>query len=100
MIADCHPDEQLAALHHQGRETIRATRGEGAVRYPWGVQHLTISYVTGEASSDDAQRLLRRVRPSHAPLRIDAVHLVDVTVDSKAKAVTWEHLDAIPLGGG
>ncbi|WP_411150646.1 2'-5' RNA ligase family protein [Streptomyces sp. A30] len=98
VIADCHPDDQLAALHHRVRETIRITRGDDAVRYPWGVQHLTISYANGEASSDDAQRLLRRVRPSHASLNVDSVHLVDVTADKEAKTITWEELAKIPLG--
>jgi hypothetical protein len=51
------------------------------------------------AQSDDAQRILRRVRPSHAPLHVDAVHLVDVTADSNAKTITWKHLAAIPLAG-
>jgi hypothetical protein len=100
LIADCHPDEELAVLHRRVRDAIRAIRGDDAVRYPWGVQHLTISYATEEASSDDAQRLLRRVRPSHAPLRIDAVHLVDVAADHEAKTITWDHIASIPLGGG
>lgn len=30
VIADCHPDDQLAALHHRVRETIRITRGDDA----------------------------------------------------------------------
>lgn len=99
VIADLHPDEQLADLHHTVREAIRTVRGDDAVRYPWGLQHLTVSYAHGETSSDDAQRLLRRVRPSHAPLHVDAVHLVDVTADSEAKTITWDHLAAIPLAG-
>ncbi|WP_175308957.1 hypothetical protein [Streptomyces lunaelactis] len=69
------------------------------MRYPWGVQHLTISYANGEASSDEAQRLLRRVRPSHVLLRIDAVYLVDVFADPQAKSITWDDLARIPLGG-
>jgi len=52
-----------------------------------------------EASSDDAQRILRRVRPSHAPLHVTEVQLVDVTADSAAKTITWERLATIPLGG-
>jgi hypothetical protein len=99
VIADLHPDEQIAALHHAVREAIRDTRGEQAVQYRWGLQHLTISYAKAEASSDDAQRILRRVRPSHAPLHVDAVHLVDVTADSDAKTITWKHVAAIPLAG-
>lgn len=98
VIADLHPDQQLAALHRDVRETIRAVYGEDAVRYPWSTQHLTIAYAHGEADSDQAQRLLRRVRPSHAPLHIDSVHLVDVTADSSEKTITWDHLAAIPLG--
>ncbi|NUK23915.1 hypothetical protein [Streptomyces lunaelactis] len=99
MIADLHPDEQLAALHYTVREAIRTVRGDDAVRYPWGLQHLTISYAREEASSDDAQRILRRVRPSHAPLHVTEVQLVDVTADSNAKTITWERLATIPLGG-
>jgi hypothetical protein len=49
-----------------------------------GLQYLTLPS-NGEASSDDAQRLLQRVRPSHAPLWIDKVRLVDVTADSDAR---------------
>src|SRR5687768_384004 len=38
------------------------------------------------------------MRPSHAPLYIDAVHLVDVTADKENKSITWDHLARIPLG--
>ncbi|MFD4814709.1 2'-5' RNA ligase family protein [Streptomyces sp. NPDC058418] len=99
VIADLHPDDQLAALHRAVREAIRTVRGDDAVRYPWGLQHLTISYAREEASSDDAQRILRRVRPSHAPLHVTEVQLVDVTADSTAKTITWERLATVPLGG-
>ncbi|MQS17391.1 2'-5' RNA ligase family protein [Streptomyces kaniharaensis] len=98
VIADLHPDEQLTGLHHAVRDTIRSVRGRDAVRYPWSTQHLTLAYASGDADSDQAQRQLRRVRPSHAPLHIDAVHLVDVTADATAKTITWDHLAAIPLG--
>ncbi|RNG38040.1 2'-5' RNA ligase family protein [Streptomyces botrytidirepellens] len=99
VIADLHPDEELASLHRRVRDAIRAVRGEEAVQYPWGIQHLTISYAHAEADSDEAQRLLRGVRPGHASLHIDSVHLVDVTADSKAKIITWQTLAEIPLGG-
>lgn len=51
-----------------------------------------------EADSDAAQRLLRRVRPSHAPLHVNAVHLVDVTAGPQAKTITWEDVTRVPLG--
>ncbi|MFH8636066.1 hypothetical protein [Streptomyces goshikiensis] len=34
VIADLHPDDQLAALHHRVCEAIRAVRGDAAVQYP------------------------------------------------------------------
>ncbi|WP_184502895.1 2'-5' RNA ligase family protein [Streptomyces botrytidirepellens] len=98
VIADLHPDEELTSLHRRVRGAIRAVRGERAVQYPWGVQHLTISYAQAEADSDEAQRLLRSVRPGHACLHIDKVRLVDVTADSGAKTITWQTLAEIPLG--
>jgi hypothetical protein len=98
VIADLHPDEELTALHQEVREAIREVLGDDAVRYPWSTQHLTLAYAHAEADSDEVQRRLRRVRPSHASLHIDAVHLVDVTADSTAKTITWDHLAAIPLG--
>jgi hypothetical protein len=62
---------------------------------------LTGAYAYGHADSDAAQRQLRRVRPSHAPLYISAVHLVDVTATTaeRSKTITWTELATIPLGG-
>ncbi|WP_405097985.1 hypothetical protein [Micromonospora sp. NBC_01412] len=63
------------------------------------MQHLTLAHANGEPGpTDQVQRLLRRVRPSHAPLHLDAVHLVDATADPDAKTITWEHLARAPLG--
>lgn len=33
-------------------------------------------------------------------MRVDAVHLVDVTADAQAKTITWDHVATIPLGVG
>nr|BFD88380.1 hypothetical protein StreXyl84_77810 [Streptomyces sp. Xyl84] len=102
VIADLHPDEDLDALHRLARSATRAVLGEDAWRYPFGVPHLTTAYAHGEADSDQAQRLLRRVRPGHAPLWVTAVDLVDVTATTTAsgKTITWELVERIPLGGG
>ncbi|WP_318209494.1 hypothetical protein [Streptomyces sp. SJL17-1] len=72
--------------------------GDDACQYEFGIQHLTTAYAYAEADSDAAQRLLRRVRPSHAPPHINAVHLVDVTADPQAKTITWERVTRVPLG--
>ncbi|MEW2298145.1 2'-5' RNA ligase family protein [Streptomyces sp. NPDC006743] len=102
VIADLHPDEDLSTLHRLARSATRAVLGDDACRYPFGVPHLTTAYAHGEADSDQAQRLLRRVRPGHAPLWVTAVDLVDVTATASAggKAITWEVVERIPLGGG
>ncbi|MGW0731758.1 2'-5' RNA ligase family protein [Streptomyces sp. NPDC002851] len=97
VIADLHPDGPVVDLHQQVRDTVRSLRGDDAVKYPWSTQHLTLAYAYDHADSDEAQRRLRRVRPGHAPLHVDAVHLVDVTADSTAKTITWKHLSRIPL---
>ncbi|MER6914011.1 2'-5' RNA ligase family protein [Streptomyces sp. NPDC000594] len=101
VIADLHPDQQLAHLHRAVRDGIRAAYGDDACQYPWGLQHLTTAYAHDHADSDAAQRILRRVRPGHAPLHISAVHLVDVAARTTAqgKTVTWDHLAEIPLRG-
>lgn len=100
VIADPAPDEDLTALHTAARAGTQAALGDEACRYQWGLQHLTTAYAHAEADSDAAQRLLRRVRPSHAPLHISTVHLVDVTAQtgSESKTVTWDHLAMIALG--
>ncbi|MFD5752655.1 hypothetical protein [Streptomyces sp. NPDC127033] len=97
-IADTHPDHQLAALHTVARDSTRATLGDDARQYEFGIQHLTTAYAYAEADSDAAQRLLRRVRTSHAPLEVNAIHLVDVTADPPAKTINWEEVMRIPLG--
>jgi hypothetical protein len=73
-------------------------RGPEATRYPVGVAHLTIGYATGECDSDEVQARLRtEVRPSHAPMTVDAVHVVDVTADTDARTITWDEVARIPL---
>jgi hypothetical protein len=98
VICDLSPDDGIADLHRRVRSVFRAVRGEVACQYEWGVQHLTIGYAHGEADSDEAQRRLRRVRPSHAPLHIDEVHLVDVRADQEKRRITWERVARVPLG--
>lgn len=99
LIADCHPDEALYALHHAVRAAVRAERGEDAARYPWSPPHLSLAYATGHADSDQVQRQVRRVRPGHARLRIDAVELVECFADLQAGTITWERIERIPLAG-
>ncbi|MFJ6705656.1 MULTISPECIES: 2'-5' RNA ligase family protein [unclassified Streptomyces] len=100
VIADLHPDEDLASLHNATRETIRRVCGAEAAQYPWSVQHLSTAYAYDSADSDEVQRRLRRIRPSHAPLYISAIYLVDVTAKTaeRSKTMTWKEVARIPLG--
>ncbi|MFJ8752120.1 2'-5' RNA ligase family protein [Streptomyces sp. NPDC102441] len=100
VIADVHPDGPLKGLHTTVRAAIQTVRGSNATGYPTKVPHLTLGYAAEECDSDQVQRKLRNeVRPGHAPMRVDAVHLVDVTSDTQAKTITWDHVATIPLGG-
>ncbi|KPI02954.1 hypothetical protein OK074_5104 [Actinobacteria bacterium OK074] len=99
VIADVHPDEPLNDLHTTVRAAIQTVRGPNATGYPTKVPHLTLGYAAEECDSDQVQRKLRNeVRPGHAPMHIDAVHLVDVTADAHAKTITWDDVARIPLG--
>lgn len=99
VIFDIGPDEPLNDLRELVAAAMGDARGPEASRYETGILHLTESYATAESDSDQAQRKLRRVRPSHAPLLIDAVELVDVTAGLEAKTITWMQVARVPLGG-
>jgi len=97
IICDLSPDDGLTNLHNRVRSVIRAVCHPEACQYEWGVQHMALGYAHGKADSDEVQRRLRRVRPSHAPLHIDELHLVDVTADHQNCQIIWEPLARIPL---
>jgi len=89
----------LVEVGRRIREVIEEVFGADAGAYDTGVLHLTHAYATGEADSDQVQRKLRRVEPGHAPLAIDAVHVVNVRADNQNKTITWsEPLARIPFG--
>lgn len=104
LIFDLGPDEPLNALRTATTRAFEITRGADATVYETGVLHLTESYATAEVTLDHFHRIhrrVRRVRPSHAPLRIDAVELVEVSADAREKTITWEPVaPPIPLGSG
>lgn len=100
-IFDLGPDEPLNELRTAATRAfeVEVVLGAAATTYETGVLHLTESYATAEIELDhyhQIHRRVRRVRPSHAPLRVDAVVLVDRVANDVEKTITWE---AIPLGG-
>ncbi|MBT0769962.1 2'-5' RNA ligase family protein [Kineosporia sp. J2-2] len=78
--------EPLAALGSAVRAAVAAVRGAEA-GHP-GIEHMTLGYAYAEASTDELARTLRRVRPSHARLTVDAVRLIEVTAGERAFAWT------------
>ena len=91
---EVEPLEELVAAI---RSTIRDVRGPAADSYETGVLHMTLGYAHGEASTDDLARQLRRVRPSHARMHVDAVHLLEVSADPST-GFSWQSVAEIRLG--
>lgn len=104
LIFDLGPDEPLNELRAAATRAFELVRGPAATNYDTGVLHLTESYATAEVSLDhfhQIHRRVRRVRPSHAPLDIEFITLVDVVANDGEKSITWEAVaPAIPLGPG
>ncbi|MFI6688015.1 2'-5' RNA ligase family protein [Streptomyces sp. NPDC050485] len=102
LIFDLGPDEPLNELRTAATRAFEVVFGTEATEYETGILHLTESYATAEVDLDhyhQIHRRVRRVRPSHAPLRIDTVALVDVVANDAEKTITWETLTTIPLAG-
>jgi 2'-5' RNA ligase len=97
VMFDVHPDDRIGKLGQTVHETVGRVRGDSALSYNAGVPHMTVGYASGTADNADIQRDLRKVRPGHAPMHIKSVEFVEVTIDPKAKTVTWEQLESIPL---
>lgn len=97
-----YPNLQLGrALHENSRRNtgLHCARST-AFR---GFQYPTLPS-TAEVTLDhfhQIHRRVRRVRPSHAPLRIESIELVDVVANDTEKTITWETVaPPILLGGG
>ncbi|WP_030462545.1 2'-5' RNA ligase family protein [Kitasatospora sp. NRRL B-11411] len=105
-LLDLSPDDHLLELRERVRAAIRETRGAGALRHGGGRPHATLAYAYDSADSDEVQSKLRRISPSHAPLTVDAVHLLDVTWQQRrqgdgrtAWTISWTSVATIPLAG-
>jgi hypothetical protein len=102
IVCDLVPHEPGNALRAATAAAFETVFGLPAGGHETGAPHLTESYTTAEASLDavhDLARRVRRVRPSHAPLHVEAVELVEVSADTDRKVITWEPVAApIRLG--
>ncbi|KPI02967.1 hypothetical protein OK074_5117 [Actinobacteria bacterium OK074] len=103
IIFDLGPDEPLNQLRTAATRAFEIVLGTEATSYDTGVLHLTESYATAEVDAEHYRQLhrrVRRVRPSHAPLHVDTVALVDVVANDAEKTITWQTLADVQLGGG
>ena len=99
VVADLHDDAPLEDLIDRARTAIAAVCGDEAIAYDTRPAHLTLAYAHGEQDTDPVARALRRVRPSHAPMTVAAVHLVDVEQDPAGCVYRWTPVHTFPLTG-
>jgi hypothetical protein len=79
-------------------DTVQAVCGLGAMTFDPGPLHLGVAYSSREMDSRIVSSRLRRVRPSHAPMRVDRVCRLDVHQDPESFTFTWDDpLAQIPL---
>lgn len=107
-LLDLAPDEPLAELRQRVQAAFRQVRGPDVIQHDGGRHHISLGYAFDAADSDPLQSALRRISPSHAPFRVDAVHLLDVQFRERrhggsagpgAWEIFWDYLAAIPLKG-
>ncbi|MFF7453352.1 2'-5' RNA ligase family protein [Kitasatospora sp. NPDC008115] len=103
---DLSPDHALVGLRERVRDAIRRTRGTGALRHDGGRPHISLGYAWADSSSDALQSVFRRISPSHAPVRIREVHLLDVLFrrhprpgGETAWQLSWSPVATVPLTG-
>ncbi|MFF2659942.1 2'-5' RNA ligase family protein [Kitasatospora sp. NPDC058032] len=101
---DLSPDHALVDLREHVRDAIRRTRGPDALRHNGGRPHISLGYAWSDASSDALQTALRRISPSHAPVHVREVHLLDVRFrlhprpgGETAWQLSWSPVATIPL---
>ncbi|WP_067665979.1 2'-5' RNA ligase family protein [Nocardia miyunensis] len=97
-VVNISPAEPLAALHRRIRAAVQATRGADATTADISKAHISLGYCYRQVDSDLVQRHLRAVDPSHAPVAINELRLVDVHADKDSGGLTWDTVEIIPLG--
>lgn len=104
-VLDLSPDEPLMDLTDRVREAITETRGPEAIQHPNGRPHMSLGYSWDVSDSDPLQSALRSISPSHAPVTVTDVHLLDVRWSlhphegTRAWDISWDHLASVPLRG-
>lgn len=101
-LLDTSPDEPFELLLDAVRRAVGEVFGSAPLSYDTRPAHMTLCYPRESLAFTPAREVrqkLRRVRPSHAPLRVGSVHLVDVHQDADAGFYWWDHVHTFCLGG-
>lgn len=98
VVLDMSPDGEIDVLYDRVREVMREALGPQAAAKNSRPAHMAVGYCrSSEDSGIIGTRLRRDVRPSHAPMTVDAVHLVEVTPDPERCQFSWTPVLRIPL---
>lgn len=97
VMLDLSPDAAMEQLHQLVRGAIRSVCGAAAVVPNSWPAHLSLGYAKSYQDSDVLQEQLRRVRPSHAPMTLAGLNLVEVSQDLPEHQYRWKLLHRFPL---
>ncbi|HEY3690465.1 MAG TPA: hypothetical protein VGL46_09195 [Pseudonocardiaceae bacterium] len=97
-ILDLADDAAFDNLIERARKVVTAVCGPEAAGFDTRPAHMTLAYAHGEQDTGQVARALRRgVRPSHAPMTVDAVHLVEVEQVPEQCVYRWTPVQRFPL---
>ncbi|MFJ8637380.1 hypothetical protein [Streptomyces sp. NPDC093568] len=106
-ILDTYPDQGLVALRNLVRSALWEVHDTSAIAHEGGRGKASLGYAYDSADSDPLQSALRRISPSHAPLTVSSLHLLDVRWTAQPRAdgglrweMDWDPVAALPLGTG
>jgi len=104
-VLDTHPDQHLAALRNLARAALWEVHDSPAIWHEGGRGHASLGYAYTAADSDPLQSTLRRISPSHAPLVVSHLHLLDVRWTAHPAPaggdrweMSWRTIAVLPLG--
>lgn len=104
-LLDLSPDEPLVDLRGHVQNALIEARGPGVIQHDGGRHHMSLGYAYDAADSDPLQSALRTIAPSHAPLSVAQVHLLDVAFHHRARErgpaaweISWDPVAVIRLG--
>lgn len=92
--------EALDDVRRKVAAGVAAACGLHAVDGHTSSLHMSESYARADADDEVIALRLAPRRNTYAPLRVDRVELVDVTIRQEDKAVSWTRVAAIALGAG